>query len=137
MPRRSEKPASETKSPEVLARQRAFGEALAGARAAAGLTQEDFAEKMGLKQSTVSGWENGLVQPDAVDHAFRAEQVLRVAPGSLSRHLGYLPPDAVAIAEHFEDAIQYDPALDADARELLLNTYRMVTGRGRRGRPKG
>jgi transcriptional regulator with XRE-family HTH domain len=42
-----------------------FGDRLAGAREAAGLTQQGLAEKLGVKPSTIAAWENDLKEPRA------------------------------------------------------------------------
>ena len=42
-----------------------FGDRLAGAREAAGLTQEDLARRLGVKPKTVRGWENDQSEPRA------------------------------------------------------------------------
>ena len=42
-----------------------FGDRLAGAREAAGLTQKALAEKIGVKFSVIAGWENDLKEPRA------------------------------------------------------------------------
>ena len=42
-----------------------FGDRLAGARDAAGLSQEDLAGQIGVKQSTLDAWENDLREPRA------------------------------------------------------------------------
>ncbi|WP_102226028.1 helix-turn-helix domain-containing protein [Acidimangrovimonas sediminis] len=42
-----------------------FGDRLAGAREAAGMTQEDFAQRLGVKLKTVHGWEEDLREPRA------------------------------------------------------------------------
>ncbi|MDT8855321.1 helix-turn-helix transcriptional regulator [Paracoccaceae bacterium Fryx2] len=42
-----------------------FGDRVAGAREAAGLSQEDLARQLGVKLKTVQGWENDLIDPRA------------------------------------------------------------------------
>ena len=42
-----------------------FGDRLAGAREAAGLTQQGLAEKLGVKPSTIAAWEDDLKEPRA------------------------------------------------------------------------
>lgn len=42
-----------------------FGDRLAGAREAAGLTQKELAERLGVKLSVVASWENDLKEPRA------------------------------------------------------------------------
>jgi len=40
-----------------------FGDRLAGAREAAGLTQEDLAQRLGVRLTTVQNWEEDLAEP--------------------------------------------------------------------------
>ncbi len=40
-----------------------FGDRLTGAREAAGLTQEDLAQRLGVRLTTVQAWEEDLVEP--------------------------------------------------------------------------
>ncbi len=42
-----------------------FGDRLAGAREAAGLDQRALAEKLGVKTTVISGWENDIKEPRA------------------------------------------------------------------------
>ncbi|SHE60185.1 transcriptional regulator, XRE family [Litoreibacter ascidiaceicola] len=42
-----------------------FGDRVAAAREAQGLTQEDFAKKLGVKLKTVRGWEDDVDEPRA------------------------------------------------------------------------
>jgi transcriptional regulator with XRE-family HTH domain len=42
-----------------------FGDRLAGARDAAGLSQQTLAEKLGVKPSTIAAWENDIKEPRA------------------------------------------------------------------------
>ncbi len=42
-----------------------FGDRVAGAREAAGMTQTQLARRMGIKKATLSGWENDLAEPRA------------------------------------------------------------------------
>ena len=40
-----------------------FGDRLAGAREAAGLTQEDMAQRLGVRLTTVQAWEEDMAEP--------------------------------------------------------------------------
>jgi len=42
-----------------------FGDRLAGAREAVGLTQDEFARRLGVKLKTIEAWENDLSEPRA------------------------------------------------------------------------
>lgn len=125
-----------TKTPKVPTRAErlaAFGDALGAAMSAAGVTQVELAADLKTTQSAVSAWVTGKSEPDDPYAVFAVERAVKVRPGSLSRFLGYLPPEAVKVSASLEEAIDGDPYLDADARELLLNTYRTLS-KSRRGR---
>ncbi len=80
--------------PTSAGSRQAFGTAVAGALAVRDLTQRALADALGVKQPTVSAWLSGESEP-ASAVVFELERVLELPPGHLSRHLGYLPPDAV------------------------------------------
>ncbi|WP_298936710.1 helix-turn-helix transcriptional regulator [uncultured Ruegeria sp.] len=42
-----------------------FGDRLAGAREAAGMTQSQIARRLGVKKATIAAWENDLSEPRA------------------------------------------------------------------------
>ncbi|WP_170382548.1 helix-turn-helix domain-containing protein [Ruegeria atlantica] len=42
-----------------------FGDRLAGAREAAGMTQSQLARRLGVKKATIAAWENDLSEPRA------------------------------------------------------------------------
>ncbi|MEL6838718.1 MAG: helix-turn-helix transcriptional regulator [Pseudomonadota bacterium] len=42
-----------------------FGDRLAGAREAAGLTQKDFADRLGVKHGVIANWEDDIKEPRA------------------------------------------------------------------------
>lgn len=42
-----------------------FGDRIRGARKAAGLTQRELAEHLGVANTSISNWEKGLSRPDA------------------------------------------------------------------------
>lgn len=45
--------------------QATFGDRIAGAREAAGMTQKDLANRLGIKLDTLKGWENDIKEPRA------------------------------------------------------------------------
>jgi hypothetical protein len=70
---------------------------------------------------------------------FKAEDVLELPPGHLSKLLGYLPPTAVeGPSANFDELIAADPLLDDTQKRMILALYREATSRkpGGRGRPK-
>lgn len=118
---------------------RAFGQAVGGALALRDLTQRAIAETLGVKQPTISAWLSGESEP-ASAVVFELERALELPPGHLSRHLGYLPPDALEAAPPtFEAVVEADPLLDEPSKRGLLAMYRELTTRrttSRGGRPK-
>lgn len=89
---------------------------------------------LGMRVAEIEGRESPYSQPTAGDwirrpeiqppaRIFAIEQALDLPGGSLSRMLGYIPADAVAVAT-VEDAIAADPALNRAARKLLIGAYR-------------
>lgn len=96
-----------------------FGDRLAGAREATGLTQEEFARRIGVKLSTIEAWENDLREP-------RANR-LQMAAGLLNVSIRWLltgegtgpeePVDSEA-SEDFE-------ALLMDLRQVRLQHQRL------------
>lgn len=73
-----------------------FGDALRAARVGRKLSQQHLAGEVGKSQSAVSQWEDNLATPEP-ETVFGIERCLGMAPGALSRTLGYLPLDAVEL----------------------------------------
>jgi excisionase family DNA binding protein len=67
----------------------------------------------------VDSWLGGRAEPSPAE-VFALEEALHLAPGCLSRELGYLP---VGIAGHVEEAIGSSQAVDADGRQLALGVW--------------
>jgi transcriptional regulator with XRE-family HTH domain len=108
----------------------AFGLALALARRETGMTQERLAVAIGKSQPLVGEWERGRKEPSPAD-ACAAEQILNVQPpGSLTRHLGYLPKWAGGepLPCTVTDAILSDPHLTDSRKRQLLGVYREFIG---------
>lgn len=85
-----------------------------------GVRQSDLAGHVGLSPDAVAKWLSGTTEPQPRT-VFAVERYLELAPGELSRHLGYVPvgePPAVL------DAIERDPRLTPEARTILIGTYR-------------
>ena len=83
-------------------------------------------------QPTAGEWiKRPEIQPPS--RMFAIEKALDLAPGSLSRLLGYVPA-GLAPATSVVDAINADPRLDKSARSVLIDVYRSATKRrGRQG----
>jgi len=98
-----------------------FGDRIAGAREAAGMTQADLAKRLGVKLKTVIGWENDTSEP-------RANKLQMVA-GLLSVSIRWLltgEGDGL-------DAPGDDRPLEADARNLIDEMRQIRTEMTRMG----
>lgn len=118
-----------------------FGRMFKMARLDSGLSQTTLAAALDVKQSSISAWESGDSEPDRA-LVFRAENFLGLAPGTLSRPLGYGPPvetgkaavrakKVVRSVANARDAILADPKLSKNAKEALLASYRALTSPSR------
>lgn len=135
----SDQQVSTTQTHVATAEQRrGFGAAVFAARKAAGLRQEDLAARLfgadqaRKSQPTVSFWESGTHEPEA-EMVFAIERAIGVKPGSLSRHLGYVPADVdpAQLALDVVSSIQNDPLLTREARRRLVGLYKLeVEGAG-------
>lgn len=96
---------------------------------------------LGRRVAEIEGRESPYSQPTAGDwirrpeiqppaRIFAIEAALELAPGSLSRLLGYVPA-GTAPAVTVEDAIAADPVLTKPERRMLVSAYRS-TGAGSR-----
>lgn len=106
---------------------RRFGRAVGEARDARGWSQEELAQRAGVSQSNVSGWESGKWAPDP-DAVFAVERALRVKPGGLSEHLGYVPASPSDRQIDLVAAI-LDSDLDEIDRRALAGLYRQLRRR--------
>lgn len=77
-----------------------------------------------VTKQSAADWQSGVTEPLRV-RVFAMEQVFELAPGSLSRLLGYLPVEAVPAAT-IEEAIRSDAGLSRRTRDALLGYYRGV-----------
>jgi hypothetical protein len=120
--------------PESSPEQRtAFAQALAEELMERHLSQASFTNLLALSldppphQTTVSNWLGGKTEP-LRSQVFAIEAMLNLAPGSISRHLGYLPVDAVPAVET-TTAISQDVALSPGQRDDLAAQYRTMVER--------
>lgn len=102
-----------------------FGTALAGALRARGTTQHGLGRSLGIGQSTISAWVADRAVPSQFV-VFKVEAALELSPGTLSRHLGYLPVDA-AVPSTVLECIAVDPALTDGQRAALRAVYEELT----------
>lgn len=113
-----------------------FNEALKKARKAKGLTQDDVAQALGTKNTTVSNWENGVSRPD-VDTLVSLCRLYGISPNDILEYYNddlldaeqhyYLDPDAAEIAQEVQQRpelkILFDASrkVSADDLELVIN----------------
>lgn len=120
---------------------REFSLALRAARMAADLSQQRLSDLLSdhvdrrVPQETYSAWDRGVNTPQPSD-LFALEEILRVPPGSLSRHLGFLPVDVVeAPPADTVTAVRQDRALERWQQDIIINTYEsFISGSSRRTR---
>lgn len=117
-------------------RRRRFGNALASALSNQGRRQVELAEALGTTQPAISAWITGRSEP-AADLVFACEVVTGVGPGALSRHLGYLPLDAVGAPPRVEDLVANSDQLDDDGKHLVLTAWRAAVRHARELRAMG
>lgn len=86
-----------------------FGDRLAGAREAAGMTQEQLARRLGVKHKTVLGWEDDLREPRA--------NKLQMMAGMLNVSIMWL---LTGRGEGLEGPVEAE-ALDPSAEKLLAD----------------
>lgn len=110
--------------PPVRERRRLFGEALAERRLEQNLSQSKLGELLGVGQSAVSSWELGEAEPP-VETVYFIEEVLKVRPGVLSKHLGWLPLTILTARrggpapKRVLDVLDGDPDYDELGRRLI------------------
>lgn len=83
------------------------------------ITAPAVARHVGLTDDAVRKWMTGKSEP-APHIVFAVEQLLAVAPGDLSRHLGYVPVGTTSVTA----AIDADERLTPKDRRLLVRLYR-------------
>lgn len=84
------------------------------------MSQTALAGVLGRAQNTVSTWVAGDAAPSP-EVVFEVEGHLGLRPGSLSRHLGYVPaPDG---DEAVVAAVEADPRLTDDQRDRLIGLF--------------
>lgn len=87
-----------------------------------GITHRELADRLGWKNHTrIYGWLNGKTEPTPWQ-VFAVERAIPVPPGTLSRTLGYLPPEARTAAGaqvSLEEALDAQPFLSAQAKRII------------------
>lgn len=95
-----------------------------------GISQRELAARLGRASYTpFYRWFELKTEPQPAE-VFAIERLLDVPPGTLSRHLGYLPPEARSSAPagaSFDEAVQSDPNLNELGRRTLRAVYAEMT----------
>ena len=94
------------------------GELIKQARMDKGLTQEELAEKVGVKKSAVAKWENGRVSEIKRSNLKNLSDALGLNPNQL---LGDIERDPVGVAHELADIY-----LDSELR-LMITRYRKLS----------
>lgn len=89
------------------------------ARTAKGFTQEELAEKVGVKKSAVAKWENGRVSEIKRSNLKKLADALGLKPSQL---LGDIEADPVGTAAELADIY-----LDAELREMISEYKKLNT----------
>lgn len=96
----------------------AFGHALAEAMRAEDVSRSAVAARADVSPDMVARWMRGMNEPPPW-RIFAVEELLRLPPGALSRHLGFVPVGIVSVLA----AIDADPDLKEWDRQLLRQMY--------------
>lgn len=80
-------------------------------------------------QGDISNWLTGY-RPWTIERLALIERAMGMRPGRLTQFMGYLPL-GVKTTSSVPDAIEADPRLSPDQREMLLAAYRAAVGRRR------
>lgn len=111
-----------------------FNEALKKARKAKGLTQDDVAQALGTKNTTVSNWENGVSRPD-VDTLVSLCRLYGISPNDILEYYNddlldaeqhyYLDPEAAEIAQEVQQRPELKILFDA-TRKVSADDLKFV-----------
>jgi len=106
-----------------------FNAALTRAVDESGKNQSEIARDTDglVSQGTISTWLSGNARPQP-EGVFAVELALDLPPGSLSRHLGYVPYVEDPVID-LRDAIDTDDTLDEFDREALRMLYNVMRRR--------
>lgn len=111
-----------------------FNEALKKARKAKGLTQDDVAQALGAKNTTISNWENGVSRPD-VDTLVLLCRLYEISPNDILEYYNddlsdaeqryYLDPEAAEIAQEVQKRPELKILFDA-TRKVSADDLKFV-----------
>ena len=94
------------------------GDLIKKVRLEKGMTQEELAEKVGVKKSAVAKWENGRVSEIKRSNLHRLSEALNLNPNQL---LGDIEHDPIAAANELADIY-----LDSELRDMI-NVYKKLS----------
>ena len=89
------------------------------ARTEKGLTQEELAEKVGVKKSAVAKWENGRVSEIKRSNLKKLSEALGLNPNKL---LGDIELDPISVADELADIY-----LDVELRKMIAEYQQLDT----------
>lgn len=88
--------------------------------------QRVVAERLGVPTTTLSGWVTGTRMP-SIEEAIRLEEAMELEPGTLTIHLGFLPPAARDVnIVSVEEAVIADERLDGEQKRIVLDLIRQM-----------
>lgn len=115
---------------DLSSRAAAICSAIDEQRRAAGLSQRELGERMGVSQAQMSRW--CTHQEPRLDQLAEIEHHLALSRGFLLRSAGYVEPGRGVL-----EAIASDATLSSDARDTLAEVYVSLARRGAVGRGAG
>lgn len=119
-PPRAQKSSDYAPKPEYMA----FAEALRRHRPVSPYpTQARLGAALKVSWHAVGSWEKAIWAP-APEKVFELERLIDLPPGSLSRHLGYVPASGAHLS--VLAAVDADPGLDAESKQLISSLYRKL-----------
>ncbi|MCQ0092311.1 helix-turn-helix transcriptional regulator [Roseovarius sp. M141] len=102
-----------------------FGDRLAGARELAGMTQEELAKRLGVKEKTMDDWENDVRDPRAMRLSMLAG-LLNVSLLWLLTGEGDGPGDPGVATSYVRGGIQLMEEIREISVQMKLNAERLV-----------
>lgn len=99
-----------------------FADALKRAMRTRGYTQVLLAEELGVTQSQVSTWVNGIYAPNPALIG-DIERVLNQRPGTLTRFFGFLPAGTDDKPTDLASVVRADPGLNESQAEAIIALY--------------
>jgi transcriptional regulator with XRE-family HTH domain len=104
-----------------------FTDALTRAMDQARVNQSELGRAAGAAPAMLSAWLSGRTANPEPQKVFAVERALRLRPGALSRHLGYVPADPNPPDIDVRAAIDADPRLTDKSKSALSLLYDVLT----------